>query len=395
MLNFWFIEQLLTQDTDIDFALFYKDGNPVMMLSGSGSSEEISSLDTNAYNFGYISYDYKNKIENLYSNNYSGINNHEYFFARADLVLQYTENKWQKIYDNKRIKINISERINKNKSTDTQKIKVKQRIKKSEYLASVKKLQEHILRGDVYEINYCLEFFAENTDINPLIIFNKLLSLTNAPHSVLLKHKDIYVMCASPERYLQKCRQKLISQPIKGTAPRGINKNADEKLMRELYHSEKERSENVMIVDLVRNDLSRIAKCESVKVDELFGIYSFKTVHQMISTISCELKENITFKDIIHATFPMGSMTGAPKIKAMELIEIYEQSKRGIYSGSIGYTLPNGDFDFNVVIRSIIYDKKNKYLSLPVGSAITTYADPEKEYRECLLKAQAMIRALE
>ena len=158
----------------------------------------------------------------------------------------------------------------------------------------------------------------------------------------------------------------------------------------ELFHSDKDRSENVMVVDLVRNDLSKVCEEGTVKVDELYGIYSFPQVHQMISTVSGELKKNISFTEIIKATFPMGSMTGAPKKRVMELIEQYEKTKRGIFSGCLGYISPNGDFDFNVVIRSIMYNASSNYLSFQAGSAITFYSDPEKEWEECLLKAEAI-----
>jgi para-aminobenzoate synthetase component 1 len=168
----------------------------------------------------------------------------------------------------------------------------------------------------------------------------------------------------------------------------------DEQNKEELFHSSKDRSENVMVVDLMRNDLSKICKEGTVNVDELYGIYSFPQVHQMISTISGELKKNISFSEIIQATFPMGSMTGAPKKKVMELIEQYEKTKRGIFSGAVGYISPAGDFDFNVVIRSIMYNSMSGYLSFQTGSAVTFYSDPEKEWDECILKAEAMKKVL-
>ncbi|MGB2088637.1 MAG: chorismate-binding protein, partial [Psychroflexus salarius] len=161
-------------------------------------------------------------------------------------------------------------------------------------------------------------------------------------------------------------------------------------LINQLATDPKELAENIMIVDLVRNDLSKLATKASVKVDELCRIYTFEQVHQMISTISCELKPNIDFTSILEATFPMGSMTGAPKIEAMKLAEAYETTKRGLYSGSIGYITPNGDFDFNVVIRSLLYNAKRAYLSYMVGSAITDQSIPENEYQECLLKGKAL-----
>jgi para-aminobenzoate synthetase component 1 len=171
-------------------------------------------------------------------------------------------------------------------------------------------------------------------------------------------------------------------------------KKQDNLLKQQLFFDEKERSENVMIVDLVRNDFSKIAIKNSVDVEELFGIYTFEQVHQMISTITCNIEQNLSFSEIIKAVFPMGSMTGAPKIAAMELIEQYEPTKRGLFSGAVGYITPKGNFDFNVVIRSILYNSTNKYISIQAGSAITIDCDAEKEYEECLLKAKAMLEAL-
>jgi para-aminobenzoate synthetase component I len=193
---------------------------------------------------------------------------------------------------------------------------------------------------------------------------------------------------------LKKEGNRLISQPIKGTIRRGENEAEDQLLRQQLRNDEKELAENMMIVDLVRNDLARSARTGSVKVEEMFGIYAFRQVHQMISTVTAQLKEAIPFTEAIRQAFPMGSMTGAPKIRAMELIDQYEQSRRGLFSGAVGYITPEGDFDFNVVIRSILYNAANHYLSFHVGSAITYDSVPEKEYEECLLKAQAIFRAL-
>lgn len=266
------------------------------------------------------------------------------------------------------------------------------RITKSTYHDKVKGLKEHIQRGNIYEVNFCQEFFAEDVEIpSTVAAYFKLNNLTKAPFSCYLEFDHFAVMCGSPERFLKKTNAKLISQPIKGTAPRGATSQQDEVLKNTLANDPKERSENVMIVDLVRNDLSRIATPNSVRVDELCQIYSFETVHQMISTISCELKPDVDFTSILKATFPMGSMTGAPKLRAMELIEEYESFRRGLYSGSLGYIAPNGDFDFNVVIRSLIFNRSKKYLSCSVGGAITIQSDPEKEYTECLVKVKRIL----
>jgi para-aminobenzoate synthetase component 1 len=270
-------------------------------------------------------------------------------------------------------------------------IQVKQRVSKQQYIDTIEQLKKHILRGDCYEINYCMEFFAENAVVDPLLIYQKLSSTSPNPFSALYKLDDKWLICASPERFLKKEGNKILSQPIKGTSSRFLkDDNKDKKSKEELFISEKDRSENVMVVDLVRNDLARVCKEGTVKVDELFGIYSFPQVHQMISTVSGELKDKISFTEIIKATFPMGSMTGAPKRKVLELIEKHESSRRGIFSGAVGYITPEGDFDFNVVIRSIMYNASEKYLSFMAGSGITFYSYAEKEYEECLLKAGAM-----
>ena len=252
----------------------------------------------------------------------------------------------------------------------------------------------HINRGDIYEANFCMEFFAKEAEINPVETYSKLNEISEPPFAVYFKNDKQYLLSASPERYLRKEEQKVISQPIKGTAKRSLNAIEDEQLKEELGVNEKERSENIMIVDLVRNDLSHTATKGSVKVEELCGLYTFKQVHQMVSTIVSEVEFTTSPIEIIKTTFPMGSMTGAPKISAMKIIEELEETKRALYSGAVGYFTPNGDFDFNVVIRSILYNSSNQYLSFSVGSAITSLSNPEMEYDECLLKAKAMFEVL-
>jgi para-aminobenzoate synthetase component 1 len=263
-------------------------------------------------------------------------------------------------------------------------INLKQGIQKEEYLSIIKQIQARILRGDCYEINFCQEFFADNASIDPAAIFQNLLKISPTPFSAFYRLNDKYLISASPERFIKKTGNKIFSQPMKGTARRNIQDAfIDEQLKQTLYFDEKERAENVMIVDLVRNDLSKICKDGSVKVDELFGVYSFPQVHQMVSTVSGELKEGIAFSEIIKASFPMGSMTGAPKHRVMQLIEEYEPIGRGLFSGSIGYIDPDGNFDFNVVIRSILYNQATRLLSYYAGSGITFYSNVEKEWEEC------------
>ena len=269
------------------------------------------------------------------------------------------------------------------------------RLSKQKYIENINKLLAHIKRGDIYEINYCIDFFCNDAIINPQQVFKKLNALTEAPFAQLLKTEDDYIICASPERFIQKKGNILISQPMKGTARRSANAEEDLKIKNNLQQSLKERTENVMALDVARNDLSQVAQKGSVVVDKLFGVHTFKNVHQMLSTVSCKLKENVTFNDILQATFPPASMTGAPKLKAIELIKKYELSPRGIYSGILGNISSNDDFDFCVVIRTIIYNKKVKRLSFHVGSAITAQCNPEEEWNECLLKAETMFKALD
>jgi para-aminobenzoate synthetase component I len=265
---------------------------------------------------------------------------------------------------------------------------------KDPYTAALKKIRQHLQQGDIYEINYCLPFQGKGQISNPPAFWWSMQEENQAPFSALYRHKDKWLMCCSPERFILKRNHEIISQPIKGTSKRDADPIVDTSLKTALKNNQKEQAENVMIVDLVRNDLGKIAVPGSVKVDELCGIYTLKTVHQMISTISATLHDNVLFSDIINACFPMGSMTGAPKIRAMEIIEDLEFFARGLYSGSVGYISPDGNFDFNVVIRSILYDATTKNLLYPAGGAITANSDIDKEFEECLLKAKSMKDAL-
>jgi len=353
--------------------------------------------------FGYFGYDLKNEVENLRSNNSDYLNFPDlYFFQPIFLVIAENGNVifyYPKIKRNTDEIYEIIERLERDNEDIRQnwdlrqKFDIKSRFTREEYVETVQKLKEHIKRGDIYEINFCQEFYAKAM-INPQDNYLKLNTLSPTPFSVFLKLKQNYLISASPERFMKKQGTKIISQPMKGTIRRGSTEEEDGALKEKLASDVKERAENVMIVDLVRNDLSRTAKKGSVEVEELCGIYTFPQVHQMISTVVSEIEEEDTVKCIKNA-FPMGSMTGAPKVKSMELIEKYEKSKRGLYSGSVGYFSPNGDFDLNVVIRSMFYNEKNKYLSYSVGGAITYLSDPQKEYEECLLKAKAMKQVLE
>jgi len=356
--------------------------------------------EKNKWLFGYMSYDLKNDIEDLESEN-SDLHNFPelHFFqplaiiklynGRTELILDSSEKheKWETLLNESRKKTDFS-----NSFHAIEKING---ITKSDYLLNFDELIAHIQRGDIYEINNCIEFSSENVDLDPLHLYDLLNQKTEAPFSVFYRSNNKYILSGSPERYLKREGDKLISQPIKGTIKRGSNEAEDVELKSQLLNDPKERSENVMIVDLVRNDLSRVALKGSVKVDELFGVYSFKTVHHLISTVSCKLDKSIDDIEVIKATFPMGSMTGAPKVSAMKLIEKHENFKRGVYSGAFGYFTPDGDFDFNVLIRTIIFDADKKVVSFPVGGAITAAAIGDNEYNECLLKAEGMKKAIQ
>ncbi|MGB0185383.1 MAG: aminodeoxychorismate synthase component I [Flavobacteriaceae bacterium] len=355
---------------------------------------------TSDWLFGYLSYDLKNDLEDLESSNFDGLNFPDLVFFQPkkifmlhgdELSIHYLNEFSAEIEDDLHA---IRNQSNFSKKSESVQLEISSRTPKTSYLQKVETLQHHIKRGDIYEANFCQEFYAKG-NIDPLATFHKLQARSTPPFSAYFKNGNHYALSASPERYLKKNGSKVLSQPIKGTSKRSNNTLEDLELKTNLEANIKERSENVMIVDLVRNDLSRIAQRGSVKVDELCEPYTFAQVHHLISTVVAEIKDDYSSIDVIKSTFPMGSMTGAPKISAMKLIDRLEDSKRGLYSGAIGYFTPSMDFDFNVVIRSILYNASKAYISFSVGSAITSKSKPEAEYEECLVKAQALREALE
>lgn len=352
--------------------------------------------------FGYLGYDLKNDTEQLSSRNEDHLGFPDLcFFQPKKLFLLYhdrielqylrmvddeMEQDWQHI---SAIKPHSIE-----ETTPKSDVSISLRIHKEAYKNKVRSLLDHIARGDIYEANLCQEFYAKGS-IDPWTTYTQLNSISAPPFAAFLRLDQGYLLSASPERYIKKIGAKIVSQPIKGTAARGSDKTSDLAFAKALSEDPKERSENIMIVDLVRNDLSRTASKGSVAVEELCKVYAFKQVHQMISTVVSKIEPHITPVEVLRTTFPMGSMTGAPKLRAMQLIESLEATKRGLYSGAVGYFDPKGDFDFNVIIRSILYNAEKQYISYHVGSAITAASDPDKEYEECLLKARAMRRVLE
>ena len=383
---------------DLD-AIVATDVHSKLPFTKSNSLNKLEAYlkETNDWLFGYFSYDLKNELEDLKSNNYSEFDFPNLFFFQPKKIwiIKSRNVEAHYLYPSE-IESDLddiySQKINdKNIKSE---IKLFPRLSKSQYEEKINKLLFHINRGDIYEANFCMEWFSNDSNICPFNVYDKLNQISKNPMSAFFKQNDTYLLSSSPERYIKRINNKIITQPIKGTSRRDNDKVIDLNLKKDLTQDPKERSENIMIVDLVRNDLSRFSYPGSVKVTELCKVYPFEKVHQMISTVESQIDSNLKMTDVIKATFPMGSMTGAPKIKALNIIEKLEVSKRGLYSGALGYVDPKGNFDFNVVIRSLIYDHKNKYLSFQVGSAITSNSSPEKEYQECLLKAEPMLSIL-
>jgi para-aminobenzoate synthetase component 1 len=354
--------------------------------------------------FGYLTYDLKNDTEQLTSKNFDGLQFPDLYFMQPKKVFLFSEDEvevqylncvddeldtdWEAILATETSKSHLYEKHNSP-------VKISLRTSKDSYFEKVNQLLAHIHRGDLYEANFCQEFYSENAQIDPLKSYLHLNDISKPPFATFLKFHDLYLLSASPERYVKKAGNSIISQPIKGTAKRLDDPEEDIKMVGLLRSDPKERSENIMITDLVRNDLSRIAEKGSVQVEELCEVYTFQQVHQLISTISCRVANGVSNVSILKNTFPMGSMTGAPKVSAMKIIEKLEDAKRGLYSGAVGYFAPNGDFDFNVIIRSILYNAETEYVSFSVGGAITAKSIVENEYEECLLKAKAMREVLE
>lgn len=405
-------QQMLNWANQFSISLFldsngYKDRySRYGCLMASGDNDVVNNLQDlqerhdgcQDWWFGHICYDYKNKLEPKLSSGkgygtgwgrseLSFFNPKYVFHTNPDctlLTIETTELTPEEVYE-QILRVSVLQ------DAPLPKLNFNRHIEEKEYLSIIRSLRQHIADGDCYEINFCTEGYAHSKGLDTLTTFNSLNALSPAPFAAYYKREHYTMMCASPERYLRKEGSMIISQPIKGTAKRGPDIITDEQNKRALVESIKERAENVMIVDLVRNDIARSCETGSVSVDELFGIYSFPQVHQMISTVSGMLKKDMPFTKAIHYSFPMGSMTGAPKIKVMELIERYEQSRRELFSGTVGYIDPAGDFDFNVIIRSLFYNHEG-YLSYQTGGAITFDSIPEQEWEEMRLKAWALER---
>jgi para-aminobenzoate synthetase component I len=376
------------QNNGIDYPY---DGFQNVLFAGKKiiSIEETDLYKGKSNLMGLVSFDYKNRIEKLKSDNDNLIDLPESVFIIPDLHIEIHSDSLLFLHSDRMISgeeiFGNSPLISSNPSVQIQPL-----TSKEKYLSDIEAIKEHIRLGDIYELNYCMAFTFEERQWNPILGFLHLMKVSPMPFSALFKSEEKFIISASPERFLKKMGEKIVAQPIKGTIKRGKDQKEDLILRDFLFNSEKERAENLMIVDLMRNDLSKISITGSVLVEELFGVYPFAKVHQMISTVSATLKEDIGFNEILHATFPMGSMTGAPKIKCLELIEKYENFKRSWFSGALGIIRSGGDFDFNVIIRSVIFEKFSGKGFFGVGSAITFDADPEYEFEECKLKASAI-----
>lgn len=269
------------------------------------------------------------------------------------------------------------------------------------YLDRVRGLLAHIQRGDIYEVNYCTERRAVLPKLDPYAAFAQLVEHTGAPFAALYRIGERFALCASPERYLRiepasipDGNLRVILQPMKGTRRRANDPADDRALAQALANDSKERSENIMAVDVARHDLSRIAISRSVRVEELCAVRSHAHVHQLVSTVAADLSPERDLWDVVRATFPMASMTGAPKRRAMELIAQAESGARGLFSGALGFQLPDGTVDLNVMIRTITFHAGTGEASLLTGSAITAQSDPQQEWEECELKARSVLNAI-
>ena len=346
--------------------------------------------------FGYISFEAKKLFEkNSYRNSSSDGSDFLYFFE-PEHIWKEENGKWKALGEeepNERSVIEdfLSSYKNVEITSIEEKLVFEMLESEVSYVEKIQDILNNIQQGQYYETNFCIPLQASGELKDAFVHFSKMNNATEAPHAAYFNGDKLQLLCTSPERFIQKKGTQIISQPIKGTIRRGLNSEEDAQNKALLQSSEKERSENIMIVDLVRNDLSRIAEKASVNIKSLCELHTFKTLHHLISTVEAQLPSNITFTEILAATFPIGSMTGAPKISSVKHMEKLEILDRGIYSGSFGVIEPDGNFDFNVIIRSAVYNKEKKQTTIKVGSAITNASNAEAEFEECLLKAASTL----
>lgn len=350
-----------------------------------------SCLNTNEEDCWVIEFD--NLVSKTYTLNNLLLNNKNGLTDKRFVIIPYNNFKNNNYIQYNVVKTKLLD-LKIQPQTQTQKIIFKPLISKQEYLEKINFLKNQIQLGNIYEINFCVKFEAQVQKLDVLSVFVKLIELSNTHYNYLVKLNNQYIICCSPELFLKKEDDLLYTKPIKGTIKRGNTNKIDEELKLQLKNSIKDKTEHVMAVDVARNDLSMIAQRGTVNVNKLYNIESYKTVHQMVTTVFCKLKENISFDQIIEATFPMASMTGAPKQKAIEIISATENFERNYYSGTFGFIKQNNDFELPVVIRSLFYNDLTGELSFAVGGAITNLSNPYQEFDECLLKAQTMINSV-
>ena len=346
------------------------------------------------WNFFVAAYDLKNAFHPLRSENVDVLDWPLYTVVVPEHVITLTRNGQLEIFSEQ--KEELLKLINQTADANDMPCEVSfntavSSLTQTEHHNKVEYIKQQIAEGNLYEMNLCMEtVLMDFTCSNGLDLYRRLVELSPTPFSSFVRLNEKHLVCASPERFMSSDGERIYSQPIKGTSKRYRDSEEDRMSRMHLANSLKERAEHIMIVDLVRNDLSKVSEPGTVRVDELFGIYGYRQVNQMISTISGQLGPGLGFFEALKATYPMGSMTGAPKHITMEFIDDIETASRGWYSGSVGYIKPNGEFDSNVVIRSLMYDDVKKVAKYAVGGAITFDSDPNAEYDECLLKSKAI-----
>ena len=348
--------------------------------------------------FGHLAYEYKDRLEGLTSRHRDAFHWPIAHWFRPKWVLEWSAGRMQ-------LHVHESERseamawIEEMRSSvgipgKAPRIEWSCGVTREEYLDGARALLQRIQRGDIYEVNYCIAHFARANGFDPGAAFNALLERTQAPFAGFMRLGQRYALCCSPERFLRIQAARMMGEPMKGTRPRAADAEEDRRLAIELVNDPKERSENVMAVDVMRNDLSRTSIPGTVRVPELFGLRTHPRVHQLVSIIEAERRSDASPFDAVRAAFPPASMTGAPKVSAMRQIDQQEQQARGLYSGTLGFFAPDGTADLNVVIRTLLFDAVSGRLSIPTGSALTALCDPAAEWEECLVKFNTIAHAL-
>jgi para-aminobenzoate synthetase component I len=407
--------------------IIIRQGKNIIRLSGSpldilGKCLDLYTIESNGEDIpcrggavGYISYDMGRFIEDLPVKAKDDLQIPECYFAFYD-ILVISDNLKNENYIlstgfpettvngrmqracgrldalKRKLKI-INNKSDKpvRKAADTLTVNIRSNFSRQEYLKAVKQAKQYIIEGDIFEVNLSQRFEADLT-VSPYRLYRSLRQINPAPFAAYLSFPEVIIISSSPERFLKLSGDMVETRPIKGTIRRGSNRKEDEENAEYLRNSLKDNAENIMIVDLERNDLGRVCRYGSVKVRELAALEKYPTVFHLTSTIEGRLRDGVSRIDLLKATFPGGSITGAPKIRAMEIIEELEPSRRGVYTGSIGYFSFDGDFDFNIAIRTMVV--KDGKIYFQTGGAVVFDSDPEEEYRETLDKADALIKAI-